>query len=59
MPDAVHMGLLTCEDGKWITDQAPYTGDNVCFPKGELILRTCFLVDWILAHRIRTSEILP
>ena len=39
MPDAahaVHMGLLTCEDGKWITDQAPYTGDTICFPKGEL-----------------------
>ena len=25
-------GPITCENGKWLTDEAPYNGDNVCFP---------------------------
>ena len=25
-------GAVTCENGKWLTDEAPYTGENVCFP---------------------------
>ena len=25
-------GLVTCENGNWLTDEAPYTGENVCFP---------------------------
>ena len=25
-------GPVTCENGKWLTNQPPYTGDNVCFP---------------------------
>ena len=26
-------GPVTCENGKWLTDQAPYNVDNVCFPE--------------------------
>ena len=27
---------LTCEGGKWLTQDVPYTGDNVCFPEGKI-----------------------
>ena len=50
MPDAVHIGLLTCENGKWLTDQAPYTGDNICFPKGELIYRGSYMSAHVLLN---------
>lgn len=27
---------LSCEGGKWLTHDAPYTGDNICFPQGGI-----------------------
>lgn len=29
---------VTCENGKWLTNSKPYTGDNICFPEGNIYI---------------------
>ena len=25
---------VTCENGQWLTESEPYTGENICYPEG-------------------------